>query len=556
VRLCVLIPVYNHGAQLATTLESISRYGQPVIVVDDGSDAEDERSILLATDQHAAELVRMPANLGKGGAVIEGLRTAGGRGFTHALQIDADGQHDSRDINRFIAAAKSNPTALIAGQPIFDESIPKSRLYGRRLTNFWVAIETLSVSVPDAMCGFRVYPLDSCLKLIESVQLTHRMDFDIEIMVRLAWLDVPIVPVSTRVQYFDHGVSHFRTWRDNWLITKLHTKLVMLSLWRLPMRIARRLAPRGVHWSRIGERGGVFGMRILFAVYRLLGRHAFRALLYPVMAYFYLAAGQARHASRQYLDRVLSHSAATQVQSYSHLCTFRHFLAFGDAVLDKVAMWAGASVNQPIRFDDPKAFAEFQSSNRGSFFIGSHLGNLEVLRAYGETQHKMSVNALVYTRQSAKFMKVLSEVNPSATERTIEVDSLGPDSILRMKAMIERGEHIAMVGDRTSVSHEGRSINTVFLGELAPFPEGPFIIAHLLACPVYLLFCLKQEGEYRIFLERFADPLELPRRGRNEAIASAVSRYAQRLEHYCLKAPLQWFNFFNFWRPPTTNKQS
>jgi predicted LPLAT superfamily acyltransferase len=381
------------------------------------------------------------------------------------------------------------------------------------------------------------------------------MDFDIEILVRLSWLGVPIVPVVTHVEYFENGVSNFRAWRDNWLITRLHTKLFFLMLWRLPGQTARKFAPQGVHWSRIGERGGALGMRILFAVYRLLGRRAFKVLLFPVMTYFVLAAGHARRASREYLSRIDTRMTSLNILNRPRLTTFRHFLSFGDAVVDKGAMWAGAFGDQPIRFDDPKAFEEFQSENRGTFFIGSHLGNLEVLRAYGETKQNMSVNALVYTRHSTKFMKVLAEANPAVTERMIEVDTLGPPSILRLKDMIAKGEHVAMVGDRTSTSNEERSICTGFLGESARFPEGPFVIAHLLACPVYLLFCLKLEGEYRIFLERFANPLELPRDNRKDAMEEAVTRYARRLEHYCLKAPLQWFNFYDFWQAPDTNKK-
>lgn len=291
-------------------------------------------------------------------------------------------------------------------------------------------------------------------------------------------------------------------------------------------------------------------MKMLLSIYRILGRWAFNLLLFPVVTYFVLTAGAARRSSRQYLLRVKGMAAVRQIPHLEKLTTFQHFMSFGDAILDKGAMWAQAFEEQQIEFSDPRSYDNFIADNRGSLFIGSHLGNLEVLRAYGEITQNMLVNALVYTGHSKKFAQILKQANPQATEHMIEVDSLGPESVLMLKERLAQGEHVAMVADRTSVHHEERSIRSKFLGHPAPFPEGPFVIAHLLSCPVYLLFCLKQRGAYRIFLEKFADPLELPRSNRQDALEQAVDRYARRLEHYCLLAPLQWFNFYDFWQRP------
>jgi predicted LPLAT superfamily acyltransferase len=302
-----------------------------------------------------------------------------------------------------------------------------------------------------------------------------------------------------------------------------------------------------MHWSNVGERGGVLGMRLLFATYRLLGRRAFTLLLYPVAAYFCVMARSARSASTDYLGRVRERLIASGRPPPARLTTFAHIVQFGQAVLDKGAMWAGAFPAGDVEFDDPAAFERFRGDTRGALFIGSHLGNLEVLRAFGDTVQGLKVNALVFTRHSPKFNRVLASVSPRALERTIQVDSLGPDTVVKLAEKIAAGEHVAIVADRVSVHHKDRSIKAPFLGRLAPFPEGPFILASLLACPVYLIHCLRLGAKYRVFLEPFADPLELPRDGRRAMLERAIARYAERLEAHCLLAPTQWFNFFPFW---------
>jgi hypothetical protein len=163
--------------------------------------------------------------------------------MTHALQIDADGQHDAGDVPHFLARGIARPEALIVGQPLFDASVPKARLYGRALTNFWVCVETLSLGVKDTQCGFRLYPLAAACDLMEHAALPQRMAFDIAIVVRLAWQGVPVENLATRVAYPVGGVSHFDLWADNVRISVLHTLLVFGMLLRLPVLLARRLAP-------------------------------------------------------------------------------------------------------------------------------------------------------------------------------------------------------------------------------------------------------------------------------------------------------------------------
>jgi len=179
-------------------------------------------------------------NGGKGAAVIDGLQLAINKGFSHTIQIDADGQHRLEDITKFRLACEKNPQKLILGQPVFDAEIPKSRLYGRQFTNLWIHINTLSYSIKDGMCGFRCYPLVAVDQLLKQVRLGQRMDFDIEIVVRLYWQGVNVINIPTRVQYPLEGISHFQMLQDNVLISAKHTQLFFGMLRRLPKLLLRR----------------------------------------------------------------------------------------------------------------------------------------------------------------------------------------------------------------------------------------------------------------------------------------------------------------------------
>jgi len=238
-----VIPVYNHGDAVGAVVRAIRGHGLPVLLVDDGSEPGCAAVLdALAQADEGVQLCRLAANQGKGGAVMAGLRAASAQGWTHALQIDADGQHDTADVPKFAAAAAAEPGHFICGCPIYDASVPKARLYGRYATHVWVWINTLSTAVRDSMCGFRVYPLDRVVPLIDSVHIGRRMDFDVEIAVRLVWRGVPVRNLPTRVRYPTDGVSHFRALQDNLLISWMHTRLFFGMLPRLPLLLWRKLA--------------------------------------------------------------------------------------------------------------------------------------------------------------------------------------------------------------------------------------------------------------------------------------------------------------------------
>ena len=442
--------------------------------------------------------------------------------------------------------------SVIVGQAVFDQSVPKARLYGRYITHFWVWIETLSFSIKDSMCGFRLYPLKTTIPLIRKVRMPARMDFDIAIIVRLLWNGVSVVNLPTRVTYPEDGISHFHTLKDNVRISRTHTQLVIGMIPRSPVLLVRnikRWSVRDKHWSLMEERGTLLGLKTVSWIYRLLGRRTALILLWPVTAYFFVTGRAARKASLKYLRKMFKtfepHEDLPREPGFRD--SFRHFYSFSKSGLDKFTAWFGRENGLEVVFPDRAVFSSIQSSGKGALFIGAHLGNMEMARAMGSTSGLSGINAVVFTDHAVRFTAILKSVNPSFDLNLIQVSSLGPDTSILLQEKIDRGEMLFVMGDRTPPLKGGRTTTVPFLGSLAPFPQGPFILGHLLECPVFLFFCINEGDVYRIHLEEFAQQIKLPRRGRKEHIQSYALDYAKRLEYYCSRAPLQWFNFFDFW---------
>lgn len=239
---CVVIPVYNHEHAIGAVVHSIRAQGLPVLLVDDGCSSACVRELERLGAQPEVTLLRHDTNRGKGAAVVTGFRAARAQGFTHAVQIDADGQHTLSDVRRFVEEARAFPTSVICGRPIFDASIPKVRYYGRYLTHILVWLETLSFGIIDSMCGFRVYPLGLTMALLDRRDIGARMDFDTEILVRLVWREASTRWLVTHVSYPLDGVSHYRMFFDNARMTTLHVRLLLGMLVRLPMLLWRKMA--------------------------------------------------------------------------------------------------------------------------------------------------------------------------------------------------------------------------------------------------------------------------------------------------------------------------
>lgn len=241
---CAVIPVFNHEHGIGRVVEALRTIDLPVWLVDDGSNAKCAQVLDELARRPGVHLLRLPTNRGKGGAVLAGMKAVAEAGYTHALQIDADGQHALGDVRRFVDEARHHPQAVICGRPQFDASIPKVRFYGRYLTHALVWLHTLSFDIPDAMCGFRIYPLREVSELTNAVSIGRRMDFDIDIIVRLHWRGVSMRWLWTAVRYPLDGVSHYRMLRDNVRIAACHLRLFFGMVLRSPWLITRRLARR------------------------------------------------------------------------------------------------------------------------------------------------------------------------------------------------------------------------------------------------------------------------------------------------------------------------
>ena len=241
----VLIPSYNTGPKVLETVLEARRFWTPVwVVVDGSSDGTAEALTSLAAEDPGLRVLVRARNGGKGAAVLDGLRAAAAQGFTHALTMDADGQHPAAAIPDFMALSQRHPEAMIPGVPTFDSSAPRLRVVGRQVSNGWAHLETLWMSIGDSLFGFRVYPVAELRSLMEGTRWMRRFDFDPEALVRLSWRGVPAIPRPVPVRYFrpeEGGVSHFRYVRDNALLTWMHARLILGFFARLPRLLWRRL---------------------------------------------------------------------------------------------------------------------------------------------------------------------------------------------------------------------------------------------------------------------------------------------------------------------------
>ncbi|MEG3694085.1 glycosyltransferase [Vibrio coralliirubri] len=566
---CFLIPCFNHGATMPAVVSSLHHFALPIIIVDDGSELATKQFLAPLADNPSVTLVTLEQNQGKGGAVKAGIKRAQELGFSHAIQIDADGQHDLETLPTLIQASQAKPQRLISGQPVYDESVPKARLYGRYATHIWVWIETLSLSIKDSMCGFRAYPINQTQAVLNKYDVGSRMDFDIEILVRLYWEGCDIDFVETRVIYPENGISHFDALWDNVKISWMHTRLFFGMLPRAPKLIARHFksdsadnnqgsstdsepqASEQPHWSRTQERGTVLGIKLLLAIYTLLGHGVFNFILRGVMRYYHLTGKRARNASEQYLFQLKAYAEQQNIELPAELTSYNHLLSFGHTMLDKLAAWKGDFSAENLTIHGQDQFENMVANQQGVLILGSHLGNIELCRALGRRHSNIKINALVFTEHAERFNSVMKAVNPQSDLNLIQVTSMGPDTAILLQQKLEQGEWIVIVGDRTSTSKESRSVWAEFLGKEAPFPQGPFMLASVLKAPVFLLFGLRDDSQekphFNVYFEHFSDKIELPRKTREQSLKQVVQQYADRLQHYTLKAPLQWYNFFNFW---------
>lgn len=299
------------------------------------------------------------------------------------------------------------------------------------------------------------------------------------------------------------------------------------------------------HWAAHDERGSFWLMKLTAFGVRVLGRRLLSPVLYAIVLYFFIFGRKARLSVREYQQRLAQWSGQPELRPTTRR-VFGQFMAFADALLDKLDVWNGKLGIEQIEIVDPAHLRTQLRAERGQMLVGAHLGNLEVCRALAELGEQVTMNVLVHTKHAERFNRLLGEAGATHL-RLIQVSELDPAIMLQLSQRLERGEWLAIAGDRVPL-HGGRTVQADFLGHSAAFPQGPWLLAGLLKCRTNLFFCLKQQGRYQVILEPFAEAIQWRRGQRDPVIADCAGRYAERLGHYCLQAPQQWFNFYPFWK--------
>jgi len=299
-------------------------------------------------------------------------------------------------------------------------------------------------------------------------------------------------------------------------------------------------------WSDIGEVGFLTGIRILFWLHRHCAS-LLKLVLQPVILYYFITNKIARESSLEYFHRLQSSGPNPDLPEPNRRNVYRHISAFANSALDKLGVWADSKQFANPTFPTRQILLDQIETGKGAILLGAHLGNMEVCRRLSHNNQKMKLNVLVHTKHAGKFNKLLRELNIHHELELIEVSELTPATAILLSECVARGEFIAILADRIPIASKGRSQAVTFLGAEAHFPEGPFILASLLKCPVYTLFCTPTARSYTITCEKFADQILLPRKQRSVALAAYIQKFAVILEKNVRKTPMQWFNFYPFW---------
>ncbi|TDM06825.1 MAG: acyltransferase [Ideonella sp. MAG2] len=301
----------------------------------------------------------------------------------------------------------------------------------------------------------------------------------------------------------------------------------------------------------MGESTFVAGMWFLYGIYKLLGRGPFLVCLYPVVFYYWASRRAARQASMDYLRQMhAQHGVPAWVPTWRD--GLRHFLSFADTLLDKTLATSGSYRFDRIRYEGLEPMLERVRSGAGGVFITAHMGCLELCQALAGQCDGLRIHVLVHTRHAERFNRMLHRLNPHSGVHLMQVTEISPATAVMLAEKVGRGEFVAIAGDRVPVNMGPQScVEVSFLGRPAALPIGPYVLASLLKCPLYLLACIREGRHHTLVFERLADQVHLPRGARLQAATVLAQGYVQRLEALLIRAPFEWFNFFAFWAQRT-----
>jgi len=303
-------------------------------------------------------------------------------------------------------------------------------------------------------------------------------------------------------------------------------------------------------WSHVAERGSLLGMRCAVWCHRAFGRRAALALAHAVVAYFFLTDTSGRRASHDYLRRIWATPEGCEAlgRPPGTWQSFLHYRQFAISIIERLSIWFGEGDDFTFDVHGNEHADRLAEERRGGIVLGAHLGSFDALRLLADRQHRV-VNALMFTAHAQRINAIFRELSPDAEAHVIEIDPGSVQSVFEIRERVRRGELIAILGDRIEPGDRSRSSLVPFLGSPVRLPHAPFLLAHLLGCPVLLMIPLRVgPGHYEVFTEKLAERVDLPRRERAKAVTELLTAYAGRLEHYCKRAPYQWFNFYDYWK--------
>jgi predicted LPLAT superfamily acyltransferase len=293
----------------------------------------------------------------------------------------------------------------------------------------------------------------------------------------------------------------------------------------------------------------MLGLRITVACYRRFGRPISIVLVHAIVAYFFLTGRTQRRASLAYLRRVASapEGARALGRAPNVWASFLHFRAFALSIFDRLVLWFGRERDLSFEVIGREHYDRLLGPSRGAIVVGAHLGSFDALRALAERDRR-TVNVLMYTEHAPRINAVFRALSPDVQLRVIQVERDSMGTVLQIRSCIERGELVAMLGDRVEPADRGRTCSVTLLGGRIEIPEAPYLLAGLLDCPLFFMVALRAPGpRYRVFAEVLAERVDLGRGERDKRIRELAAAYAGRLEHYLLQAPYQWFNFYDMW---------
>jgi predicted LPLAT superfamily acyltransferase len=538
-RACALVPCLDGGRSIGPVVRGARAFVDTVFVVDDGS-TDDTAG---AAEAAGAVVMRHGANRGKGAALRSGLWAARAHGFTHAVTLDGDGQHDPAEIPSLLDRARAEPTTLVVGVRRFpDRGVPRSSRFGRWWSNLWVRIET-GLQLGDTQSGYRVYPIAATLALGLP---PSRFEWEVEVIVRTCWSGRPIAEVPVAVAYPDERTSHYRGCRDSARISWLHARLVCAAALRC-LHLGRRRpaapgldarAADGASWTGRSH-GTALGYSIFLWAMRLGGRRAAYALLWAVVPYYVLFAGAARRASAAYLARVLGPRPWWR----RPLDVARHFAALGTSIIDAVLVSSGRAGDFTFEHENLDVIRDTYARGRGLILLSAHVGSRALA---GEFLSDLKLHAVAYDNEVAEIRRFHARARAAAAP-TLIVANDGLRASIEIIRALAAGEAVAMLADRARAGH---TVRVPFLGDTAEIPAGPFLVAVLSGAPVVLTFGGKEGARHHHFYALPARTLgPVPRERRDEAIREAALWYAGELEAFVRRCPFQWYNFYDFWAP-------